>query len=79
MKGRAAVLAPSTVEVIYRYLSAIFASAVDDRLIPASPCRGVRLSKVEAATLVPLATGAVEALIDATPERYRAWSCAGGG
>lgn len=72
VKGRAEVLAPATVEVAYRYLAAIFAAAVEDRLIPATPCKGVRLPKVEAAQVVPLATEAVEALIDAVPDRYRA-------
>ncbi|MGI8776648.1 MAG: tyrosine-type recombinase/integrase [Acidimicrobiales bacterium] len=72
VKGRTEVLAPSTVEVIYRYVAAIFASAVDDRLIVVTPCKGVKLPKVEAPEVVPLATEAVEALIDAMPERYRA-------
>lgn len=72
VKGRVAVLAPATVEVVYRYLAAIFAAAVEDRLIPVTPCKGIRLPKVEAAQVVPLATEAVEALIDAVPDRYRA-------
>ncbi|MFP5376021.1 MAG: tyrosine-type recombinase/integrase [Acidimicrobiia bacterium] len=72
VKGRADVLAPATVEVVYRYLAAIFAAAVEDRLIPVTPCKGVRLPKVEAAQVVPLSTEAVEALIGAVPERYRA-------
>ena len=72
VKGRADVLAPATVEVVYRYLAAIFAAAVQDRLIPVTPCKGVRLPKVEAAKVVPLETEEVEALIDAVPERYRA-------
>lgn len=72
VKGRADVLAPATVEVVYRYLAAIFAAAVEDRVIPVTPCKGIRLPKVEAAQVVPLATEEVEALIDAMPERYRA-------
>ncbi|MCW2744162.1 MAG: hypothetical protein JWM48_712 [Mycobacterium sp.] len=35
--------APATVEVVYRYLAAVFRSAVADRLIMSSPCVGVRL------------------------------------
>jgi hypothetical protein len=31
------------VEVVYRYLAAVFRSAVADRLIMSSPCVGVRL------------------------------------
>lgn len=72
VKGRSDVLAPATVEVVYRYLAAIFAAAVEDRLIPSTPCKGVRLPKVEAVQVVPLAPEQVEALIDAMPERYRA-------
>jgi hypothetical protein len=33
-------LAPGTVEVVFRYVSAIFAAAVEDGLIRANPCRG---------------------------------------
>jgi len=38
VKDRSAVLAPSTVELVYRHVAAIFASAVDDGLIAMSPC-----------------------------------------
>jgi hypothetical protein len=44
---RATVLEPATVEVVYRYLSAIFKAAVEDGLLAKSPCRGIRLPKVE--------------------------------
>lgn len=44
---RSTVLTPATVEVVYRYLSAIFAAAVQDGLLAKSPCRGIRLPKVE--------------------------------
>jgi integrase len=72
VKGRAAQLAPATVEVVYRYLVSIFRAAVDDRLIATSPCRGVRLPRVERRQLEPLTTEAVRALVDAMPDRYRA-------
>lgn len=45
VKDRSAVLTPATVEVVYRYVAAIFRSAVEDRLLAASPCRGVKLPK----------------------------------
>lgn len=51
---------------------AIFRAAVADKLIPESPCRRIKLPKAERRQVVPLATEAVEALIDAMPERYRA-------
>jgi len=72
VRGLSDVLAPSTVEVVYRYTATIFRAAVTDRLIPSSPCVGVRLPKVEPRRVDPLATEAVEALVDAAPERYRA-------
>lgn len=72
VKGRAEVLAPATVEVVFRYVSAIFRAAVADRLIPFSPCAGVKLPKVEHAKVVPLETAAVLALTEAMPDRYRA-------
>ena len=61
-EGRAAVLEPSTVEVVYRYLVAILRAAVADKLIVESPCRGVKLPKVEQGQIVPLATEVVEAI-----------------
>src|SRR5712691_8913090 len=38
VRGRSEVLAPSTVEVVYRFVSAIFRAAVADRIIAANPC-----------------------------------------
>lgn len=43
VKGMA--VSPSSVEVAYRYVSAIFKAATLDRRIPASPCQGIRLPK----------------------------------
>lgn len=72
VKSLSTTLAPGTVELIYRYVSAVFKSAVQDRLITSSPCVGVRLPKAPPKQVVPLATEQVEALVDAMPERYRA-------
>lgn len=72
VRGRADVLAPATVEVVYRYVAAVFAAAVEDRLIAISPCKGVKLPKVEAERVVPMSPEAVGALVAAMPERYRA-------
>jgi integrase len=66
------VLAPATVEVAYRYLAAIFRSAVDDRVIAMSPCRGIRLPRTPSRRVVPLDTEQVLALAEVLPERYRA-------
>jgi integrase len=72
VSGRGAVLSAGTVRLIFRYLSAIFRAAVADRLIPSSPCIGIKLPKVERAQVEPLAVEQVEALIAAAPDRYRA-------
>jgi hypothetical protein len=45
VRGRADVVAPSTVEQSYRTLPAIFRAAVADRLIASSPCAGIKLPK----------------------------------
>jgi len=79
VKGRSEVLAPATVEVVYRYVSTIFKSAVADRLIASSPCMGVKLPKVERHKVMPLDTATVELLIDAAPPRFRALVVAAAG
>jgi integrase len=65
-------LAPSTVQVIHGIVAAIFKAAVKDRLINTSPCEGTKLPKRLPVEVVPLSTSAVQALINAVPERYRA-------
>jgi integrase len=72
VKGRSLELAPATVEVLYRYLAAIFRAAVKDRLIADSPCGDVRLPRRERREVVPLTTEQVVALTDVMPDRYRA-------
>ncbi|MGH9050970.1 MAG: site-specific integrase, partial [Acidimicrobiia bacterium] len=72
VKGRSEVLSPATVELAYRYLASIFRAAVGDRLIPATPCEGIRLPKKERERVIPLDTEQVMALADAVPDRYRA-------
>jgi integrase len=71
-KGRAEVLEPATVEVVYRYVVAIFRAAVQDRVISSSPAVGIRLPKVEPRKVEPLPVETVEALVAAVPDRYRA-------
>jgi integrase len=66
------VLAPATVEVVFRWFSTIMRAAVEDGLIRVSPCRGVKLPKKDRPPVVPLPTETVQAVIAATPERYRA-------
>jgi integrase len=75
--GRAAVLAPSTLEVVYGTLRAVFAWAVGE-YVPVSPCdsRGradrIRLPTKPTKEVVPLSNAQVSALLDAAPAGYRA-------
>jgi integrase len=46
VKDRAQVLAPSTLAVVWSYLTSMFSAAVIDRVIGVSPCNGVKLPEV---------------------------------
>jgi len=72
VKALSTKVAPATVERTYRYLAAIFASAVADDLIRKSPCRGVTLPSRPKDKIVPWATESVVAAIDALAAHYRA-------
>jgi integrase len=72
-------LAPSTVEVMYRYVVAVFRAAVADRVIVASPCVDVRLPKGKHRRVEPISTEAVVGLVDAVESRYRALVVLGAG
>lgn len=65
-------LAPGTVEVVFRYLSAIFATAVEDRIIRENPCGKVKLPKREPTRVVIPTVEQVRSLESGLPERYRA-------
>ncbi len=64
--------APSTVELIYRYVSAIFRSAVDDLVIPLTPCRRIVLPEKVATPVTIPTIEQVSILVDAVPDRYQA-------
>ncbi|HEX7277795.1 MAG TPA: site-specific integrase [Acidimicrobiales bacterium] len=68
----AGVLAPATVEIVYRYLAAVFRAAVSDRVLAVTPCVGVKLPKIDRPKVHPLTTEEVQALADTVPPRYRA-------
>lgn len=72
VKNRSDVLAPGSVEVVYRWVATIFKAAVGDRLIAASPCERIALPKRDRREVVPLEVDAVERLVAEMPERYRA-------
>ena len=55
-------LAAGTVRNIYDTAARIFASAVDDRVIPSSPCRRIKLPKDDKGEVVPLTLAQVRAL-----------------
>lgn len=64
-------LAPATVRVAYVYVFGICALAVDERRVPATPCRRINLPPVEREPVVPYSIERVQALTDAAAERYR--------
>lgn len=64
-------LAPSTVEVLYAYLSNVFKMAVRDRIIVATPCDGIQLPPRKPAVLELLSAEQVGAAADAIAEHYR--------
>ncbi|HUP68248.1 MAG TPA: hypothetical protein VM142_00370 [Acidimicrobiales bacterium] len=77
------MLAPASVELVYRWVSTIFKAAVGDRLIPASPCIRIALPKRDDSPVFPLSVSEVEAMAAAVPGRYGAlivfapgWGCA---
>jgi integrase len=72
VKDQSRVLAPNSVELVYRWVSTIFKAAVGDRLIASSPCVGITLPKGNDAEVVPLSVSEVEAMVAAVPDRYRA-------
>jgi integrase len=55
-------LAAGTVRNIYDTAARIFASAVDDRVIPSSPCRRIKLPKDDKGEVVPLTLAQVRSL-----------------
>ncbi len=72
VRSRSDVLAPATVEVVYRYLAAIFGAAVKDRIIVRSPCVAIKLPRPAPAEVVPATTAEVLLLAETLPKRYRA-------
>ena len=72
VKDRSGVLSPGSVELIYRWVSTIFKAAVADRLIPSTPCVGVKLPPRVKGEIVPLLPTQVECVADAIAPRYRA-------
>lgn len=70
--GRSSVLAPGSVELVYRHFSAAMKAAEQDRLIARTPCQGIRLPKKTKKEIVPPTVEEVEAIAGAIQGRYRA-------
>lgn len=70
--GRSAVLAPGSVELVYRHFAAAMRAAEDDRIIGRSPCQRVRLPRKARTEVVPPTVEQVEALASGIQDRYRA-------
>ena len=64
--------APATIAKAYQIISRAFRVAVTDGLIPRSPCREIKLPKVEADEKRFLSPTEVEELAEAIDPRYRA-------
>lgn len=65
-------LSPKTVENHLRLIRALFNAAVEDQLIATSPVRKISRQPVSRTRVVPLSVAQVDALVAATPDRYRA-------
>lgn len=65
-------LAPRSARSAYRVLAAIMNAAVDEGLIPSSPCRRITLPAVGQGEHVYLTAAEVHALAARLPERYQA-------
>ncbi|EGJ73559.1 hypothetical protein STTU_0770 [Streptomyces sp. Tu6071] len=75
VNDRAEVLAPSSVEVVYGTLKAVFSWAIGE-YITVSPCKSrgradrIRLPAKPTKEIIPLSTAQVSALIEAAPDGY---------
>jgi integrase len=79
VRARSEHLRPATVRMAFTFLSAIFKSATQDRLIGSSPCVGITLPKLERARVTPLEPEQIAALADAIDPRHRAMVFVGAG
>ena len=72
VKTLSATLAPSSVRVTYKIAARMFAAAVDDRVIAASPCHRTKLPHDDRPEVVPPTIEQVTALAASIQPRYRA-------
>ena len=64
-------LAPATTRKAYQLLAACLSGAVDNGLIPVSPCRNVKLPKLTTPAMRILEPTEIRALTDAIDDRYQ--------
>ena len=79
VKGLSEDLAPATVEVVFAWVGTVFKSAVTDRLIPASPCAGVKLPTVDRPKVTVMPAETLTELAETISPRYRAAVVLGAG
>lgn len=65
-------LAPATVRACHRLLSGMLAEAVEARIIGQSPCRTIRLPRIQRTEQQFLTVDEIERLVEAAPAPYRA-------
>jgi integrase len=71
--SRTLTLAPSTLDRTYTFVQSIFKAAVEHEIIVRTPCRStIERPRGEKAERRTLDASQMAALVDATPERYRA-------
>jgi integrase len=72
VKTLSATLAPGTVRETYKIAGRMFAAAVDDRILAASPCHRIRLPRDDRPEVVAPTVEQITALAGAVSPRYRA-------
>jgi len=71
-RHRSEVLSPSTLQNVYRFVGGLFAAAVDDRLIPVTPCVGVKLPDTPEVEVRPFEPAQIRVIADAVEPRWQA-------
>jgi integrase len=72
VKTLSATLAPGTVRETYKIAGRMFATAVDDRVLAASPCHRIRLPRDDRPEVIVPTVEQITALAGAVHPRYRA-------
>jgi integrase len=72
VKTLSATLAPGTVRETYKVAGRMFAAAVDDRIVAASPCHRIRLPRDDRPEVIAPTVEQITALAGAVSPRYRA-------